>query len=167
MEQIIALGGGGFSMEPDNLALDRYILEQTKATKPKVCFLGQASAEHRRMHGACVATLEACETALRPGQPIGQVFDAHARSMDEAGYRHARLNACGYSLGTTYTPCWMDWPMFHHGNPVPAQPGMVFFLHMILMDSEAERAMTLGHTVLVTEHGCERLNRAALDLVVV
>lgn len=45
MEQIIALGGGGFSMEPDNLALDRYILAQTTATNPKVCCLGQASAE--------------------------------------------------------------------------------------------------------------------------
>jgi peptidase E len=46
MEQIIALGGGGFSMEPDNLVLDRYILQQSKATQPKVCFLPQASAEH-------------------------------------------------------------------------------------------------------------------------
>lgn len=46
MKQIIALGGGGFSMEPDNLALDRYILEQSGTAKPKVCFLPQASAEH-------------------------------------------------------------------------------------------------------------------------
>jgi dipeptidase E len=46
MQQIIALGGGGFSMEPDNLALDQYILDQTHAEKPKVCFLGQASGEH-------------------------------------------------------------------------------------------------------------------------
>lgn len=46
-QQIIALGGGGFSMEPDNLALDRYILQQTSAARPKVCFLPQASAESR------------------------------------------------------------------------------------------------------------------------
>jgi peptidase E len=45
VEQIIALGGGGFSMEPDNLAIDRYILEQTGVAKPKVCFLPQASGE--------------------------------------------------------------------------------------------------------------------------
>ncbi len=45
MEQIIAMGGGGFSMEPENLALDRYVLEQTAAARPRVCFLGQASAE--------------------------------------------------------------------------------------------------------------------------
>ena len=43
--QIIALGGGGFSMDtPDNL-LDRYILEQTGKSRAKVAFLGQASGE--------------------------------------------------------------------------------------------------------------------------
>ena len=45
MEQIITLGGGGFSMEPDNLALDRYILDQAEADQPNVCFLAQASGE--------------------------------------------------------------------------------------------------------------------------
>jgi len=47
MQQIIAMGGGGFSMEPENLALDRYVIAQTNAARPKVCFLGQASAEGR------------------------------------------------------------------------------------------------------------------------
>jgi Xaa-Pro dipeptidase len=60
----------------------------------------------------------------------------------------------------------MDWPMFYHGNPVVAEPNMVFFLHMILMDSAAHQAMSLGHTVVVTESGCERLSRHPLDLVV-
>ncbi len=45
MEQIIALGGGGFSMTPANLALDRYVLDQCQTPSAKVCFLGQASAE--------------------------------------------------------------------------------------------------------------------------
>lgn len=47
MQQIIAMGGGGFSMEPDNLALDRYVIEQTGVDRPKVCFLSQASGEAR------------------------------------------------------------------------------------------------------------------------
>jgi peptidase E len=45
MQQIIALGGGGFSMEPENLALDRYILKQTGAARPKVCFIPTASGD--------------------------------------------------------------------------------------------------------------------------
>jgi dipeptidase E len=44
-QQIIAMGGGGFSMEPENLALDRYILAASCAANPKVCFVGTASGD--------------------------------------------------------------------------------------------------------------------------
>lgn len=43
--QIFAMGGGGFSMEPENLLLDRYILGLSKKEKPKVCFLPTASGD--------------------------------------------------------------------------------------------------------------------------
>jgi peptidase E len=43
--QIIAMGGGGFSMEPENLALDRYILAQARVLHPKVCFVPTASGD--------------------------------------------------------------------------------------------------------------------------
>ena len=45
MKQIIALGGGGFSMEPDNPLLDQYVLAQTGSPHPKVCFLPTASGD--------------------------------------------------------------------------------------------------------------------------
>lgn len=45
MRQIIAMGGGGFSMEPENLALDEYVIRQCGKTMPKICFLAQASGE--------------------------------------------------------------------------------------------------------------------------
>jgi dipeptidase E len=45
MRQIIAMGGGGFSMEPDNLALDRYVLSQARKPRPAVCFLPTASGD--------------------------------------------------------------------------------------------------------------------------
>ncbi len=42
---LFAMGGGGFSMEPDNLALDRYVLALTEKGRPKVCFLPTASGD--------------------------------------------------------------------------------------------------------------------------
>lgn len=45
MGQIIAIGGGGMSMETDNLALDSYILEQTGKPRPAVCFMPTASGD--------------------------------------------------------------------------------------------------------------------------
>ena len=46
------------------------------------------------------------------------------------------------------------------------EPGNVFFMHMILMDSENQLAMNLGETYLVTEQGNERLGKQKIDLVV-
>ena len=39
------MGGGGFSMEPENPLLDEYVLAQTRATTPRICFLGGASGD--------------------------------------------------------------------------------------------------------------------------
>jgi Xaa-Pro dipeptidase len=128
--------------------------------------IGTPPARQREMHKVAVDALEACKAALKPGRPIGEVFDAHARVLDAAGYQQHRMNATGYSLGTTYAPNWMDWPMFYHGNPEPAAPGMVFFIHIIIADSEHGLAMTNGQTVLVTERGAEVLSKRSTDLVV-
>jgi dipeptidase E len=45
MRQIIALGGGGFSMEPENTLLDTYILKQSRKDNPKICFIPTASGD--------------------------------------------------------------------------------------------------------------------------
>jgi Xaa-Pro dipeptidase len=128
--------------------------------------VGEPLAGQREMHKVSVDALEACKAALKPGRPIGEVFDAYARVCDAAGHRAHRLNATGYSLGTTFAPNWMDWPMFYHGNPEPAAPGMVFFIHIIIFDAERGVAMTNGHTVLVTDRGCEALSKRGTELVV-
>ncbi len=128
--------------------------------------VGRAHPLHVEYHKAVKDALLACEEALRPGRPIGDVFDAHAKVLDGAGLAEHRMNACGYSLGTTFAPNWMDWPMLYHGNPVEAQPGMVFFIHIIVFNSEAGIAQCLGRTSIVTENGAESLSTAGLDLFV-
>lgn len=45
MRQIIAMGGGGFSMESDNPLLDLYILGQAQQRNPQICFLPTASGD--------------------------------------------------------------------------------------------------------------------------
>ena len=129
--------------------------------------IGKADQKHYKMHDACVDALTNCKKKLIPGNKVGEVFDAHAKIIDSHGYKNSRMNACGYSLGATFAPTWMDVPpMIFTGNPLIIKPGMVFFMHMILMDSEAQLAMNLGETYLVTETGNERLGKQKLDLVV-
>jgi len=129
--------------------------------------IGKAHQNHFKMYDACLDALNGCEKKFISGNKIGEIFDIHAKIFDDHGYKNSRMNACGYSLGSTFAPNWMDVPpMIHTGNPLIIKPGMVFFMHMILMDSEAQLAMNLGETYLVTETGNERLGKQKLDLVV-
>lgn len=61
---IVALGGGGFSMEPDNPLLDDYILSLAPKQPAKICFIPTASADsaqylvrfYRAFSGRAMAT---------------------------------------------------------------------------------------------------------------
>jgi dipeptidase E len=43
--QIIVMGGGGFTMEPENPLLDDYVLAATGRGRPRVCFLPTAAGD--------------------------------------------------------------------------------------------------------------------------
>lgn len=43
--QIVAIGGAGFSLEPENPAFEPYILNQVGASNPRLCFLATASGD--------------------------------------------------------------------------------------------------------------------------
>jgi Xaa-Pro dipeptidase len=122
--------------------------------------IGKANQTQREMFEVTREALAAMTEAARPGRPLGEIDDAHRRVYDQAGYGHARMAACGYSLGALYRPTWMDVPpMLYSGNPLPAAPGMVLFLHAILVDAAKNLAMSLGHTITITSRGAEVLSR--------
>jgi Xaa-Pro dipeptidase len=128
--------------------------------------IGDAPNRQHELFEHAREALLACEAALKPGQTAGDVFQAHADTLDRAGLSQYRLNACGYSLGTTFAPNWMDKPMLYAGNTTKLAAGQVFFLHMILFDDDTGLAMTLGRTSLVTAGGHEVLSKAPLTFVV-
>jgi dipeptidase E len=43
--RVVAMGGGGFSMEPDNPLLDAFVLSLARSPDPRVCFLPTASGD--------------------------------------------------------------------------------------------------------------------------
>ena len=135
------------------------------AAMMRTILVGEPHPEHRSMHAAAADAMAACIETCAPGATVGGVFDAHARVVDAAGLQPHRLNACGYAMGATFAPMWMDWPMFYTGNPVELVPGMAFFIHIILMNSDTGRAMTLGQTVEVTEAGAVPLHRHGTELL--
>ncbi|MDX8502358.1 Xaa-Pro peptidase family protein [Mesorhizobium sp. VK4C] len=136
------------------------------AAMMRTVLTGKVSKRHQELFDAARAALLAVEKAMTPGNSFGDVFDAHARTLEAHNLTKHRLNACGYSLGARFTPSWMDMPMFYQGNPEPIAPNMTLFAHMIIMDSETETAMTLGRTYLTTESAPKPLSRHDLDLIV-
>jgi len=192
MQRVILEGGGDYPANEfvigsgHNALLCRYQAEKRNLSNPdqltiewagtykhyhsammRTIPVGKADPKHYKMYEACLEALNNCKEKLISGNTVGEVFDVHAKTLDNHRYKNSRMNACGYSLGATFSPTWMDVPpMIFTGNPLIIKPGMVFFMHMILMDSEAQLAMNLGETYLVTETGNERLGKQKLDLVV-
>jgi len=126
---------------------------------------GDPKPGHRPMNEACGLALDACQEALQPGNTVGDLYAAHERVFREVGLEDAALAACGYTMGATYPPTWMDWPMVWADNPQVLEPGMVFFLHMILFDRTNGLSMCLGETAIVTEGACERVTHIPRELL--
>ena len=136
------------------------------AAAMSVVITGEPSQQQLDMASACADALDACEEMLRPGNTVGQLYDTHLDVVTKAGFGDAALAACGYTLGISYPPSWMDWPMIWKDHPDVLEPGMVFFMHMILLDGESGLTVSLGETSIVTEGACEPVNHAPRKLVV-
>ncbi|MEM9428438.1 MAG: Xaa-Pro peptidase family protein [Pseudomonadota bacterium] len=137
---------------------------QYHAAIMRTVVVGPPTARHKALHKAAEAALLASEEKLRAGETMGAVFARHADTLDQNGLSEHRLNACGYAMGISYAPCWMDRHMFYADAATVLAPGMAFFLHMILMDSTSGTAMTLGRSALVTDGAPDILSRHGIEL---
>ena len=88
--QIVAFGGGGFSMEAGNPLLDDYVLGLIGADRPRVCFLPTASGDadhyivrfYRRFAGACEASHVSLFRRDRCGHAVEGDIAGHLLSQD-------------------------------------------------------------------------------------
>mgnify|MGYP003433183619 CR=1 FL=1 len=104
-----------------------------------------------------------------PSHPLPQVVrevGKDATVMIDTGIMNGADIVASMALGAKFTPSWMDYPMFYRGNEVKLQPNMVFFAHMILMDSDSGNAMTLGRTYILTKDKPEPLSKYPLPMII-
>ena len=50
--------------------------------------IGKAHQNHFKMYDACVDALTNCEKKLVPENTVGEVFDIHANTLDNHGYKN-------------------------------------------------------------------------------
>ncbi|WP_310618972.1 M24 family metallopeptidase [Flexibacterium corallicola] len=131
----------------------------------RTVIIGRPRPRHIELHRIALAALNAVEEVMQVGNTFGDLFSAHANIMDSHDLLPHRLNACGYSLGARFSPSWMDAPyMAYKDNPHKIEENMVLFMHMIIMDSDSETAMTLGQSYITGANGPESLSKLSLDL---
>jgi peptidase E len=88
--QIVALGGGGFSMDKDGAALDDYVLSLTRARRPRVCFLPTASGDadhyvvrfYRRFSALCEASHISMFRRDQGGHGVEDDLPSHLLAQD-------------------------------------------------------------------------------------
>ena len=106
------------------------------------------------------------------GRPIGDIFQAFERAVRNSNYKFGgkrdlgRPFSIGYSLGATFAPNWMYYPLLYGDNPLPIEENMVFFMHMTLRDDERGFNAVPGETVIVTKTSVERVSKRSLEFVI-
>ena len=136
------------------------------AAMMRTIIIGKPTARHLELYEAASAALIEVRDTMVVGNTVSDMFAAHARVLDAAGLVRHRLNACGYSMGASFAPCWMDRPMIYDGNTTVIEKNMVLFLHMIIADSDTDTAMTLGQSYIATASGPQSVSRHEIDLIV-
>ncbi|MFT5260817.1 MAG: Xaa-Pro dipeptidase [Gammaproteobacteria bacterium] len=126
--------------------------------------IGKVDPELQQMFDTCKHALEAVENTLTTGNTVGDLFEAHSKAYIEAGHGNHYLNVCGYSMGAVFPPTWMEDPLIRKGDTQVLQPGMVFFMHMLMVNREQRMMMSLGEQAIVTDGRCELVTHAPREL---
>jgi Xaa-Pro dipeptidase len=160
------IGGARKIAEQDQVLIElagsacRYhvVLEHTVA-------VGKVDPRQESQMAVAIEVLERIKEAARPGERLGTLDDIHRGVLDNAGFAHARYAACGYALGCTFKPTWMDVPpMIYTGNPLILEPGMVFFVHIMIPDATTGLVAGVGQTFAIGAEGAGVETFSALPL---
>lgn len=134
------------------------VIEHTAITGP-------AAPRQLRQMDVAIEALERIKEAARAGARLGTLDDIHRAVLDGAGFANARYAACGYALGCTFKPTWMDVPpRIYTGNPLILEPGMVFFVHIMIPDPDTGLVAGVGQTFAVGEGAVECFSTLPLQL---
>ena len=86
---------------------------------------------------------------------MGELYDAYRNTLEANGEHDSVLTVCGYTMGATCPPTWMEQPLIFAGNPLVLEENMSFFTHMILNDRNAGRSMAVAEQAIITSDAPE------------
>ncbi len=130
--------------------VDGYPSDQTRT----LVFEGDPPAEYERVHEVVREAQAAAVDAVEPGVTAESIDRAARDVIDEAGYGDAFVHRTGHGVGLDVH----EEPYVVAGNDRPLERGMVFSIEPGIY-LEGRFGCRIEDLVVVTENGCERLNR--------
>lgn len=121
--------------------------------------VGPADPEQRRVHAAVREAQERAVRAVRPGATAGEVDAAARTCLDVEGLGEFFVHRTGHGLGLELH----EPPYILAGSAETLRQGMVFSVEPGAY-LPGRFGVRIEDIVVVTEDGCERLNRASRDL---
>jgi len=119
--------------------------------------VGKSSAEVRDVYSACLAALEAGESALKPGVTASSLFGAMDAVIAKSGYRR------GLHMGHAQGLDIFERPLVSANDETLMQAGMIIVFHPHV-ELPSGGGVWVGDTFLVTEDGNTRLNCSSREL---
>ena len=126
----------------------------------------EVSERHLQMHQTSVIALDAVQAILRPGTTVGELYDTYRKTLEDNGEQDAVLTVCGYTMGATCPPTWMEQPMIFEGNPLVLEENMSFFTHMILNDRKSGRSMAVAEQAIITAGAPEIISHVPREPII-
>lgn len=125
--------------------------------------VGSASEDLKRLHAACLSSLEVLIDNTKPGIGAAELHRLHVENFARLGLRVGHRS--GYSVGVNYAPDWGEGNELSimSGETRPLSAGMTFhFVPGVFVANVC--AVVVSETVLVTETGCEVITHFPRDL---
>lgn len=147
----------------DSVVLDLFMpIQRYWCDMTRTVFFRQAEEEQRRVYQTVLEANLAAEAILRPGIPMSQVDHAARQVIEQAGYGPYFTHRLGHGCGLEcHEP-----PDNSGASQAVAQPGMVFSVEPGIY-LPGRFGVRIEDLVLVTEDGCEVLNKLPKDLLVI
>ncbi len=144
----------------DSVTLDIFIpIRRYWCDMTRTVFFRSVSSEGRRVYETVRAANLAAEAAIRPGVPLREVDRAARKVIEDAGYGPYFTHRLGHGCGLEcHEP-----PDNSASSEAVATPGMVFSVEPGIY-LPGKLGVRIEDLVLVTEDGCEVLNKVSKDL---
>ena len=119
--------------------------------------VGKSPEKRKKIWDVSSRALDNMIAAIRPGRPLGEVWEAWVKTLEAAGHE-GRFKRAGYSIGINFPPDWGEGYIlcFKRGETRLLEPNMTFHIPSnVMIFGYAHTANS--ETVRVTETGAEVL----------